>query len=57
MGAEMDADPRRGIAGAPDADGLWSAWSTVATGLNTSDRAASPSSVCLGLTSYGSGGS
>jgi len=51
MGAEMDADPRRGIAGAPDADGLWSAWSTVATGLNTSDRAASPSSVCLGLTS------
>jgi hypothetical protein len=51
MGAEMDADPRRGIAGAPDADGLWSAWSTVATGLNTSARAASPSSVCLGLTS------
>jgi hypothetical protein len=48
FGAELDADPRRGIAGAPDADGLWAAWADVAGRLN---GAAAPSAACLSFAS------
>jgi hypothetical protein len=50
-GAAFDADPRRGIAGAPDEVELWAAWRQVGARLEAAVGAAGQSGACLGLDS------
>jgi hypothetical protein len=49
--AGPDADRSRGVTGVPDEASLWVAWGDVGTRLEAANRAAGPSSTCLGYQS------